>query len=338
MTYYSTFPSGLTPVAEDALHLALPDAKVLSSLDGALVYGSSAPPQRIAALRFFVNSFVVLAAFRELRAPRPLDAMARQVGAGRTGALGKMTSTIGRGTFRVVASVENRLVHLAPSLLGAVETRIKSATGSIPARSAARHEYWLLTRSEGSGFFLWRATKRRGTHGTLHAGELQPEVAHLLCVMSGPSASDVFLDPFCGWGSIVIERARSFPFRSIGGSDVDRAKVEAVTSRLGGVSSRGVVIRQADATRLDGIDDRSIDVVVTDPPWGEYDRQDVAGLYARFLDRLQSVLRPEGRVILLLARSGAAWDAVESSPFRVADRHDMLLSGKKAAAVRLVRR
>ena len=36
MTYYSTFPSGLTPLVEDALHRALPDAKVLSALDGGI--------------------------------------------------------------------------------------------------------------------------------------------------------------------------------------------------------------------------------------------------------------------------------------------------------------
>ena len=136
----------------------------------------------------------------------------------------------------------------------------------------------------------------------------------------------------------MLERARSFPFQWIHGSDLDRAKLDVVNDRLRHGSSRGITIRQADATRLDGIDEHSVDVVVTDPPWGEYEKENVGPLYARFLERLRIVLKPEGRVVLLLSRSAASGAAIEASPFEVVDRYDMLVSGRKATALRLVQR
>jgi 16S rRNA G966 N2-methylase RsmD len=333
MTYYSTFASGFDAVVTKALGRELPDVRVISTLDGGILYASGAAPQRIAALRFLSNSFFVLSVSRDLPRRKPLEAMARRIADGQIGALRKLSPQTGRGPFRVVTSDQNRLCHIAPSLLAGVERRVSSVTRAVPLRSKPQQEFWLLVRSEGIGLFLWRATRRRGTHGSLHKGELHPEVAHLLCLMSNPAKRDVFLDPFCGWGAIVVERVRSFPFGSVTAIDLDETKLQVLRERLLRLRSRGVSVLRADAAELPGIGRQSVDVVVTDPPWGEYGSYDVGRLYAAFFSRLAVVLRPKGLVVLLVNRSSALFDAVAASPFSVLDRKDVLLSGRKAAAI-----
>lgn len=334
-SYYSTFPSGFGELVSESLPRILPGARAISALDGAILYSSASAPARIAALRPFLNSFAVLAVFRELPKGRPLEAMMREVAGGRVGGLGRQAAG---GTFRVVTSDRNRLVHVPPAVLSAVERKISSVTGGRPSRSGARQEYWFLTRSEGFGLFMRRITERRGTHESLHPGELQPEVSYLLCLMSDPASCDTFLDPFCGWGSIVAERVASFPFRAVYGFDIDPAKVEASRRLARGKQSGSVSIEHADATELPGISEHSIRAVVTDPPWGEYQSfgaGELSELYSRFLRKLSTVLVPGGVVVLLLGRDSVAERAIASSAFRVVRRYDVLLSGRKASAVRM---
>ena len=336
MTYYCTFVSGFADAVTEALRGDLPDARVITVLDGGILFACSAPPHRVAGLRFLTNTYLSLAVFRDLPKHNPLAAMARQVAAGRTGALNKLGSVVGGGAFRVVASDRNRPSSLPPSLIAGVERSIASVTRGRTSRSGAEKEFWLLSRSEGIGLFLFRASRRRGTHKSLQRGQLHPEVAQLLCRMSAPSADDVFLDPFCGWGSIVIERVLSFPFRSVTAMDIDEAKLRELRARLGPRGTKGVSIRRADATELPDIEDRSVDAVVTDPPWGEYDGRDVGDLYRRFLGGLARILRPGARVVLLLSRSPALLEVVVASGLRVDASMDVLISGRKATAVRLL--
>ena len=52
---------------------------------------------------------------------------------------------------------------------------------------------------------MMRLTKHKAYEKILHKGELRPELSHILCSISEPDADDIFLDPFCGSGTILQE-------------------------------------------------------------------------------------------------------------------------------------
>jgi predicted RNA methylase len=123
--------------------------------------------------------------------------------------------------FRIVTSVENKLVSVNGTIKTQFEDIIASATGLTPDRGGNGYEYLFLLRSEGYAFFLKRLTYHKAHEKVLQKGELRPELCYMLHYLSEPVASDRVLDPFCGCGSIAAARVRHFPCRAVYASDTD---------------------------------------------------------------------------------------------------------------------
>ncbi|MGI6566801.1 MAG: methyltransferase [Firmicutes bacterium] len=128
---------------------------------------------------------------------------------------------------------------------------------------------------------------------------LRPSVAHALVWLSDPREDDVFLDPFCGSGTIPIERA-AYPAVSITGGDISPAAVQTATQN----APEQVEIRLLDACDLKEIPSGSITSIVTNLPWGKQiaKDEDLDALYCRFLAEAKRVLAASGRAILLTDR------------------------------------
>ncbi len=352
-TYLVTFPSGFQRVVSSALTRAVKGVRIERELDGAVVFRAAVSAQKVAELHFCQNAFQVLRVYDDpgrrpggRRGKNPLKAM-MQIVAGTPGK--KISHLLGVGqirSFRVVTSMENRLTSPDHALLKAVEHTLQAATQARVARSGADREFWFLYRREGQGFFLLRLTRRRATEKSLHKGQLKPEVAHLLCLLSEPQADDVMLDPFCGFGAIVFERAGCFPFARVIGIDRDPVKIQLVRRGLSRAPepfrSDGVIVERADSTDLSHIADGSIGKIVTDPPWGVYDGtgEGTAGLYKKVFTQLQRVVCPGGIIVLLLSREGPFESTIlpELTAFSVESRDEVLISGKKALVLKLRKR
>ena len=339
MNFLSTFPSGFEILVQKSLPQAIPDVRISHLLDGAVLYKSNMSITKLGHIAFFQNSFQVLQTFRH-PGNNPIRAMMQAVG-GLTDRTPSLPCDIRKSrSFRVVVSKENRLVSPEKKLLHAVERRLSSITGVEVARGRAEEEFWFLARREGSSFFLLRLTRRRATQKTLHKGQLKPEIAHLLCLMSEPEDTDVVLDPFCGYGSIISERVRCFPYEHIYGLDNDRSRIKLAQKLVfGNTRTRRVSIQLADSADLPELADKSISKVVTDPPWGAYGGAggNTAGLYSLLFSELRRIVCDGGLVVLLLERDGPfEKNVLHAFPcFHLAAKHDVLVSGRKASAYKL---
>jgi tRNA (guanine6-N2)-methyltransferase len=341
-SYYSTFVPGLAGPVRDALLQSLKHCRIGLEMDGLIAYESDASIAAIQNLGFVTNTFRVIKSF-PLDVNRSIEDMALQVLAMRKL---DVSAVSGNGpqpkTFRVITSVANRLVPLDEQVMKRLESRISSQTKMRPNRSKPDQEFWFLQRSEGFGFFAARVSRHKSYEKLLQKGELRPELANILCRLSEPSPSELFLDPFCGSGAIPIQRTR-FPAGVILASDNDRPKIDSLKQRIGKLGLKNkIVVRCDNALELPRYEAGSIHKIVTDPPWGHFEATNVPieRFYDRMLDEFCRVLGKEGRAVVLTAEKALFESCIEkhASQLEVLKRLDILLSGKKAGIYVMLRK
>lgn len=341
--YASTFIVGLKDVVKAMVQKLYPDIEILLLLDGLIVYQGNLDTKKVEQLRFVTNSFIVLDVFNNLR-QNPVQEML--TAASRDANLGKKVHaqirTVNTGkTFRLVVSHENQFVSVNQNLLESIENKIAGIKGLKVHRAKPDTEFWFLYRSEGYGFFLMRLTTHTAYEKILQKGELKPELAHLLCFLSEPDKDDIFLDPFCGYGAIPIERALSFPYNMIFASDNDPEKKQFVRNSLTARIKGTFIVKSQDALDLASFDTNFIHKIVTDPPWGLFEKLeiDIDDFYRRMLKELSRILRISGIMVILTARKDEFEQALvgEKRRLRLIAKYDILVSGKKAAIYKIVK-
>lgn len=294
-----------------------------------------------ASHRCISNSFAVL---RQARGDGPMGRIVVRLLEDRAVAdiLRKTTPPRAR-TFRIVAQDAGALVSLG-SDMAALAGLIERRSGLTFAPRQADVEYWLIRRGSGRAYLARRLSKRAKTEKTLQQGELRPELAALLCVLSAPKAEDVALDPFCGTGALPLARA-AWPYNMIFASDADPARIHDLKQRAKETAgkarrkARPFIPKVADALTLTPFDDGFIDTILTDPPWGLYDETPIPidAFYARFFTAAARVLKPDGRLILLTGAPDAVDTQRGPSGFTTERAIDTLVNGKPATAFQLRR-
>jgi tRNA (guanine6-N2)-methyltransferase len=338
----STFITGLQDVVKDMLNDSLPDASILLLLDGLVIYETNASIRELERLPFFVNSFLVQQIFENLHR-HPINEMANALA--RDGRLANEVRAMIRGTeigrtFRVMALDRNQHVSFSEKLRRTIERKLSSIKGLRVDRGRPDTEFWLLYRDEGYGFFLMRLTSHKAYEELLERGELKPELAYTLCYLSEPKAEDIVLDPFCGYGSIPLQRALHFPFNMIFASDKDPDMKRLVRQKAKDVNTKGLLIAKSqDALRLSAFEDNFIHKIVTDPPWGFFEEldRDIDEFYSLMIKELYRVLSPGGIMVILTARKEALTRALShfSEKLTLLNHYDILVSGKKAAIYKI---
>lgn len=164
--------------------------------------------------------------------------------------------------------------------------------------------------SQGMRARLWRGSVAieafppeafaRSYRRRLGPTSLHPALAAVLVRLSEPAPNQRFLDPLCGTGTIVIERALAGTRAAmLLGGDVNS---ELVRRARANAEAAGVAaeFRVMDARRLP-LSDASVDRIVSDLPFGvrSGSAQENEGLYPALLAEIERVLRPGGRAVLL---------------------------------------
>ncbi len=128
---------------------------------------------------------------------------------------------------------------------------------------------------------------------------LRPSVAAALVWLTAPRAEDAFLDPFCGAGTVLIERALAARHRLLLGGDRDEQALAAAMENIG-PRHKPRQLFQWDATRLPLAAD-SIDAMASNLPFGVQigSPREMPTLYRSFVREMARVLSPRGRAALL---------------------------------------
>src|SRR3989344_363953 len=93
---------------------------------------------------------------------------------------------------------------------------------------------------------------------------LRPSIAHALVWVSEINKDDIFLDPMCGAGTILIERANAGPYRHLLGGDIRQEAVDAALANIG-EKYKPIEAKVWDATSLP-LQDKSITKIVSNLP------------------------------------------------------------------------
>ena len=199
-----------------------------------------------------------------------------------------------RGVERALMTYGWRLIEEKPALEIWVEADEARATISIKLSSSemARRNY------ERSDF----------------STSLRPTVAYSLVHLSNPQPEDIFVDPMCGAGTTLIERAYSGRYRCLLGGDISLEAVETAQTNIGRKHQPRQLFHW-DARTLP-LDRRSVDKIVCSLPSGRKgaDESEVAELYWGFLTECERALKPTGRMVLLTTQRFALDSLFKAQP------------------------
>ena len=301
MLYFVQFTAGTGSLLLDALDRQLDSLRVRYSDDSAMVLESSTAPAAVSAIPYIKNAFVVIAATGRGGLDKGVMQLARVAGSSRFPSLSGPP-----GRFRVMVHVDGSLAPLAPKAKAAIERTIAERTGSRVEPRGSCQEYWVVGR-EGMNEYLLCARLTKQAKPAKVKGSISHELSAMLVAASAPTARDVFLDPFAGSGSFPAARLKH-PARQVWYSDLDLAAHRQLLSRAL-TGDKRVRLLGEDAFLLPSIADGSVDVIVTDPPWGEHEDlglpyDDFARAVGRSFARILHPVR--GRYVLLVNRRNAA--------------------------------
>lgn len=205
---------------------------------------------------------------------------------------------------------------------------ISAKLGLMANTHLSLNDFYLIKRAKGAMFLGLRLSRAKFKREKIPAGELRPELVHILCLAGGVKAKDTILDMFAGYGSIPLEVVRGFGCK----------QVIAVDNQILPKRHEDTLIKwyKSDARILDFIDGGSIARIITDPPWGVYDNkteQDLTLLYADFSKEMKRVLKPCGIAVVL-----TGWPQSElilKEHLNLIAKWPILVAGKKATIFKM---
>lgn len=226
----------------------------------------------------------------------------------------------GRPTYRLVTQMSGKHGYhrfdagkmLAQGLDGVFPASWK------PAEENAAVEIWLTISGQQAvcGLRLSDRTMRHRTYKTEHLpASLRPTVAASMVRLAGTGQEHVVVDPMCGVGTIMAEqielaqRRRATSMVVMGG-DLDANALRAAAANL--KRYRPTLLARWDARRLP-FESESVDRVISNPPFGRQlgEPQEIAKLYRDVLLEYQRILRPGGRVVMLVGDATPLLNAVD---------------------------
>ncbi len=208
--------------------------------------------------------------------------------------------------FRVIARIAGEHEFRRLDFQRAVERGIADR-GDHSWRGAgddADVEFW-ATLLGGEMFLAVRLVDERMRHREYKVahrpGSLRASVAAALGWLSKPGVDDCVVDPMCGAGTILIERAHLGRYAMLAGFDRDPDAIAAAHENIG-PRYRPLGLAQGDALRLP-LGNGAATHLVTNLPWGtKYGSHgENRRLYPRLVEEFARVVRPGGRLVMLTA-------------------------------------
>lgn len=339
-TYFSTFITGIQEIVKE--FLVKRGIKIKLLLDGLVVYESDYSEREIRNFRIFNNTYLLLRSFNNLTSTVESIEKMLTIIAYDKNLLYQIAVNLPsrRRNFKIITSLENRMISVSHALLRSIEAIILRMRGMRLNIKKPDLEFWVILRREGYGFFGIRITYPLRSERYREKGELRREIAYIMSYVSKPSPKDIVLDPFAGHGTIPLERARSFPYKEIIAVDKNNYLVSKLKQKTK-VFGKKLTVIHGDALTLKKIQDGYVDKIISDPPWGEYEKiPNLEKFYEAMLKEFNRILKPDGIIVLLIGAKEIFEKVLQNkftTTFLLKRKYDILVSGKKAAIYQLVK-
>lgn len=319
MRYIASFITGFEKLVAKELPRALRGVRIAHIEDGLVSFDTERPPQDVMNIRMFTNCFVCYKGFS--RKESDFFNMARDVEHLRF----RPVSGKKGDRFRLRFSDEGKMVPVQDKVKKAFERGIEKQTGMRGGDAGGGEEFWLMRRRGGSGYFL-QLLKKPKPGKAPRAGELRPELAHLMWLAASLQKKQIALDPFAGYGALPVEAEKGFAAR-VTACDADAQKVAVLKQRL----SQMARVHAQDARSLQAVESESVHAIATDPPWGIYRKaENLDALYREAVAEMARVLKPGGRCAILC---GAPLDLpafAKAAGLGTGPEYTTLVNGKKS--------
>lgn len=224
----------------------------------------------------------------------------------------------GKTTFRVISRKAGDHAYRRVDVQRATELGVQDrCPGWRLVEDGAHLEVWvsLVGALLLVGIRLSDASMRYRTYRTANLpAALKPTIARAMVLLSQPREDDVFLDPMCGSGTIVIERALAARYASLLGGDASDEAARITRENIG-PRYKPVEIQRWDARSLP-LHDGSVSAIVCNLPFGKQvgTPHSNRALYPALLREWTRVLGPDGRMVLLTSEHALLRRAVQQQP------------------------
>jgi 16S rRNA G966 N2-methylase RsmD len=215
-------------------------------------------------------------------------------------------------TFRLIFMDNGKLCAVPPNIVYDLERIISYKTQLTPNRANPDTEIWLNRRNDGSVFFKIRMKKHAAFNKTLNKGELRPDIVNIMLHEAKINKDSIIVDLFGGWGAIAAAVTEGGDYHKIYSGDSKNECVLFQKNRL--KKNKNCFINQWDARNIP-LEDNSVDAVITDPPWGEYEETDIPALYETFIKETARILRPGGMFVFITSAENEAQTALDKYGF-----------------------
>lgn len=342
--YFSTFISGFQDAVNYLIKDMIKDVTILEIFDGLVLYETNININAIKAIKIFNNTFLLIDKSIPVGLNSVEFALKQFMGNKKSnGQVMSVLKIVKPKTFRIVTSEENKLTSINKDLRNRVETKISKDYPLKPDRLNPDIEFWVISRSEGIVLIGLRITRNKSSEKYLLKGELRPELSNLLCWLSEPSKEDVFLDPFCGYGSIPIERSALLGYKEIIAADIDGEKLDILNKKSGALKTGSKFsLKKVDFFTNAVLKENSIDKIVTDPPWGDFVElhDEPLNYYRKFIIRSLYYLKENGIMVFITSRKNEAESIINElgNKITLMLKLDILVSGKKTGVYKIVKR
>lgn len=318
-TYLTTFISGTNQIVTETLQEKILDIEIITSFDGCIVFTTNKDFTKLTKLQFVNNAFLVL---HEAKT-QSFENSVSWFHTHNIEFVKPAIKKLGFSTFRVLFVDANTFVSYNKKEIALIEHKTKKELQIGINRVSPDTEFWFMKRSEGYCFMLLRLTNESLVEHR-KKGQIRPELAHLMCMLSEPNKRDIFLDPFAGYGTIV-EAREHYPYDTILGFEKNNT-----------VSSKDTITNRDffENTMKGGY----VSKIVTDPPWGKFDRNlYTKPFYCSMFVEFSRILTSKGLIILLLSRETDVSSLIQTCPLKIVKSYNILVSGKKSTIWKIIK-
>ena len=313
MLYSIIVSPGLETIAREELTERFRDTgalKILERKPQRLLFQYTGNPRDLLSLRTAEHLFLVLKRMPKMtRSRSSLAALRGSLTRFNFKEMSECCRQVGlnvrkRTPFRVTSRLSGKRNFRRLDLQRVVERALLDR-GWYPAKGGAALDIWAEVHGDDGYISVKLSSNDMAQRPYKQAhipASLKPTIAYSMVRLSRPHPDDVCLDPMCGAGTILLERAFVGRYRYLIGGDISTEALRATVTNFGRQHQPRQFFHWN--ARTLPLQPNTVDKIVCNLPFGETigNVSQLTNLYPDCLTEFARVLKPRGRMVLLTSQ------------------------------------